>query len=119
MIESQLTGSPEQRFNHCIKEIREHQKVWILTDDDGCVMLNTDDEDCVPIWPSEYSALQWANGEWEHCKALAILWNEWKSRWTQGLIDDDLCIVVFPFEEEEGVVTFPEDFEQMINKKKR
>ncbi len=24
-------------------------EVWILTDEHGCVMLNTEDEDCVPV----------------------------------------------------------------------
>ena len=64
--------SPEQRLDYLVKEIIKNQKVWILTDDDGCVMLNTDDEDCAPVWPSEAFAQAWATGEWADCKAISI-----------------------------------------------
>ncbi len=109
--------SSEQRFNYCVKEIAQFKQVWILTDDDGCVMLNTEEEDCVPVWPNEAFANQWANEEWQHCKALAIEITEWKKKWTPGLLDDDLCLVVFPNLDNEGVISFPDDFELALNKK--
>lgn len=36
----------EQRFNYCLKEIVANQQVWILKDEHGCVMLNTEEEEC-------------------------------------------------------------------------
>ena len=31
-------------------------------------MLNSEEEDCVPVWPNEEFALQWATGEWSECR---------------------------------------------------
>ena len=45
--------TPEQRLSYLVKECISNKQVWILTDQDGCVMLNTEDEDCTPVWPSE------------------------------------------------------------------
>lgn len=115
-----LTLDANQRCNYTLKEIAANKQVWILTDEHGCVMLNTEDDDCIPVWSAEELALLWATGEWAECKAEMISWNKWLSRWTQGLIDDGLSIVVFPNEHEEGIVLFPDEFEyelQMMLKK--
>lgn len=96
----------EQRLKYCVKEIVANRKVWILKDEHGCVMLNTEDDDCVPVWPNEEFALQWANGDWEDCEPEAISLNKWHSRWTSGLEDDELSVVVFPNQNEEGWFCF-------------
>lgn len=118
-LHSIAKSSSEQRYSYCLNEIRDNKLLWILTDDDGCVMLNTEEEDCVPVWPSEAFANDWANGDWAQCKALSISLNKWKSRWTQGLLDDDLSLVIFPNADEEGIVVFPDDFEQALMTKSR
>ncbi|KGY12762.1 phage-shock protein [Vibrio tubiashii] len=108
---------PDERFNYCIKEIAKQRKVWILTDEHGCVMLNTEDEDCVPVWPHQQFAEQWATGDWEHCKAEPISTAKWFSRWTYGLEDDELSVVVFPNDNEEGMVLYPDEFEAELKKR--
>lgn len=108
----QINGyDAEQRLAYCIKEIVQNRTVWILTDEHGCVMLNSEDEDCVPVWPSEAFAQSWATGEWKECKAEAIPLSKWHSRWTLGLADDELSVVVFPDDNEEGVVLYPDEFD--------
>lgn len=114
-----LQANTEQRLAFTVQQINENNTIWILTDEHGCVMLNTEDEDCVPVWPLESLAQSWATGEWSECKAESISLNKWKSRWTQGLMDDDLSIVVFPNENEEGLVLFPDEFENEIHKKNK
>lgn len=101
----------EKRFKYLLKEVVEHRQIWILTDEHGCVMLNTEDEDCVPVWPHKEFAEAWATGEWEACKAEPISLNKWHSRWSHGLEDDELAVVVFPNQDEEGVVVFPDEFD--------
>ncbi|WEM44399.1 DUF2750 domain-containing protein (plasmid) [Photobacterium sp. DA100] len=110
----------EQRYKYLVKEVVSNREIWILTDEHGCVMLNTDDEDCVPVWPNKEFAESWATGEWEECKAEAISLNKWHSRWTYGLEDDELAIVIFPNQDEDGLVVFPDelDFELKQQAKK-
>ncbi|MBY6197854.1 DUF2750 domain-containing protein [Vibrio hangzhouensis] len=106
----------EKRLKYSVKTMVQERQIWILTDEHGCVMLNTEDEDCVPVWPHQELAEQWATGEWDNCKAEAISLNKWHSRWTYGLEDDELAVVVFPNQNEEGVVLFPDEFDFELKK---
>ncbi len=52
----------EQRLKYCVKEIVANRKVWILKDEHGCVMLNTEDDDCVPVWLKRRVCTAMGNG---------------------------------------------------------
>lgn len=106
----------EQRFNTFIQAAVEQQQVWILSDDQGCVMLNTDDEECVPVWPSEETAQAWATGDWQHCQAQSISLKTWQHRWTPGLEEDLFHVVVFPIEQEDGSVIHPAELDTQLRK---
>ncbi|UTV29756.1 DUF2750 domain-containing protein [Photobacterium atrarenae] len=109
----------EKRYKYLVKEVVANRQIWILTDEHGCVMLNTEDEDCVPVWPNQEFAEAWATGEWEHCKAEAISINKWHSRWTAGLEDDELAIVIFPNQEEDGLVVYPDELDDELKQQAR
>ena len=109
----------EQRYKYLLKTVNQQQQIWILTDDDGCVMLNTEDEDCVPVWPQREFAEAWANGEWQDCKPKAIALKKWFADWTDGLLQDDLAIVVFPNQQDEGLVVYPDELELALKNKMR
>ena len=110
---------PEQRFAYLLKEVVANNEIWILTDQDGCVMLNTDDEDCAPVWPNQEFAQAWATGEWAECKAEAISLNKWHSRWTSGLEQDDVSIAVFPNLNEEGLVISSQELDFELKQQAR
>ena len=110
-LQSILNDSDEQRARYFFQAANKQQEIWLLTDQHGCVMLTTEDEDCIPVWPNKELALIWATDEWQECQAQAIYLKEWYQRWTPGLIDDDLALVVFPNEKEQGLVFSPEELE--------
>ena len=101
----------EQRVDYLLSAVVKNRKIWILTDNDGCMMLNTEDDDCIPIWPSKETAELWINKEWSGCKAEEVSLNKWFSRWTNGLLDDELAVVVFPDMNEQGVVLYSDELE--------
>ncbi|TLS69864.1 DUF2750 domain-containing protein [Photobacterium damselae] len=111
----------EKRYKYLVKEVVANREIWILVDEHGCVMLNTEDEDCVPVWPNKEFAEAWATGDWAECKAESISLNKWHSRWTHGLEDDELAVVIFPNQDEDGLVIFPDelDFELKQQAKKQ
>ena len=91
--------------------IVDSETIWILKDEYGCVMLSSEDEDGVPVWSSQADALAWATEDWSHCEAVAIDLKTWKQRWTSGLTQDDLMIMINPSElQENGVVLTPQEF---------
>ncbi|GAM60422.1 hypothetical protein JCM19232_755 [Vibrio ishigakensis] len=51
-----IPKDPQERFNLFFKSAIESKKIWLLIDEYGSVMLNTDDEECVPVWPSDEHA---------------------------------------------------------------
>lgn len=109
----------EQLYSHFVSEAATQKQIWILTDEYGSVMLNTDDEDCVPVWPSKELAEAWATGEWSDCKAEAISLKKWHSRWTGGLEEDGFAVVICPIEEQDGLVVYPEELDKALEKKTR
>ena len=106
----------DKRLTYLLQQVVSNKEIWILADEHGCMMLNTDDEDCVPVWPNEEFAQGWATGDWQACKPQAISLAKWYSRWSLGLTDDELALVVFPNQDNQGLVLFPEEFEQALLK---
>jgi len=113
-----LTLDQQQRFQYLCKEVNKQQSIWLLVDEHGCVMLNTEDEDCIPVWPNKEFAEDWATEEWSHCTAEAISLNKWYERWSRGLEEDELSVVVFPDKELKGLILFPDEFEEALKKQK-
>lgn len=118
-LEAIITYSDTKRAEYFFNETVKNNLLWILTDEHGCVMLNTDDEDCVPVWPNEAFAQAWATDEWQACKAESISLNKWFSRWSQGLADDELALVVFPSQDEQGLIYYPDELEFELKRSKR
>ncbi|OUL58045.1 DUF2750 domain-containing protein [Pseudoalteromonas ulvae] len=106
-----LSNDNAQRYKYLLKEVVNLGEIWILTDEQGCVMLSTDEEDCVPIWPNKEFAELWATGDWQDCEPQAITLKKWHSHWTDGLADDELAIAVFPVPDQDGLVVYPDEFD--------
>lgn len=110
--------TPDERYSYLVEQVKESQYIWTLQDSDGCVMLTTEEEDCIPMWPTEESAKQWAVDDWKDCTPLAIPLDEWLSRWVPGMLDDDLFVAVCPMLQDLGVVIPPYELEQHLSSKK-
>ncbi|RDV24458.1 DUF2750 domain-containing protein [Alteromonas aestuariivivens] len=111
-----LAVSPQNRAQQTVEMIASGAQIWILTDNDGCVMLTSEDEDGVPVWPDEALARLWATDDWADCQPMAISLDKWMSKWTPGLMQDALVIMVCPVPGEEGEVMAPEDFAAALQK---
>lgn len=115
-IQQVMQMSPDKRYTYLLEQAKVGQQLWILTDEHGSVMLNSEDEDCVPVWPDKALAEYWATEDWVDCKAKAISLSDWLDRWTPGLIDDDLYVVVCPNPAEDGLVVDPDMFDEDLRR---
>lgn len=109
-----LSLSPDERMSRTLSRIREAGEVWILKDEDGCVMLTTDDEDGVPVWPDKGLATLWATDEWEDCEPMSISLKDWLSKWVPGMIQDGLMVMICPVPAEEGEVIEPQEMAEAL-----
>ncbi|WP_206482864.1 DUF2750 domain-containing protein [Thalassotalea sp. G2M2-11] len=106
----------DQSISSFAKAVVTTETLWLLTDEHGCMMLNSEDEDCVPVWSEQVLADAWINGEWQSCKAEAVTINDWLNRWVPGLVDDDLAVVVNPDQQAMGIVLLPDELAYEIER---
>ncbi|WNO61496.1 DUF2750 domain-containing protein [Rheinheimera sp. MMS21-TC3] len=104
----------EQRYSYFIQAVADLEQIWILTDDDGFVLVTAEDERCIPVWPHEELAQEWIEGEWSDCIAQAIDVDTWLDKWTSGLNGDELAIAVLPDTEGPGVVVLPDELAETL-----
>jgi hypothetical protein len=109
----------DKRYKYLLTEAAANGELWILTDKHGCVMLNSEDDDCVPIWPNKEFAQAWATGEWSECEAESISLQKWLSSWTSGLEEDDLAIAIFPNQDEDGLVVYPDELDYELRQSQK
>ena len=100
----------DQRLATFFATVKAQGELFILNDEDGCVMLTSDDEEGVPVWPTASLASMWADQEWAHCEPKAISLDVWLYRWTGGLSRDFLNVIIAPMPAEESELMLPEDF---------
>ncbi|KOO58243.1 phage-shock protein [Rheinheimera sp. KL1] len=104
----------EQRYDYFIQAVADLEKIWILVDEEGFVLVDADEERCIPVWPHAELAELWINGDWAQCQAQAVDIATWLDKWTNGLDGDELAIAVFPHAQEPGVVIGPEEFAETL-----
>jgi len=114
-----LNLAADKRLKYLLKTVTQQQEIWILIDDIGCVMLNSDEEDCVPVWPNKEFAEAWATGEWQHCHAEKLTLDKWFDRWTPGLLEDELSVAIFPNQSEEGIILFADEFADELHQQQK
>ncbi|WP_337841028.1 DUF2750 domain-containing protein [Rheinheimera sp.] len=104
----------EQRYDYFVNAVADTEQIWILVDEEGFVLVDADDERCIPVWPHAELAEQWINGDWAQCQAQAVDVAVWLDKWTAGLNGDELAIAVFPHAQQPGVVIGPEEFAETL-----
>ena len=105
-----LNLSSDKRYDYAVTKMVEAGEVWSLRSDKGWVMVSTEGEQCLPVWPHPDLAADWATGDWADCKPERIELSVWTSRWLPGMDEDELSVAVFPSRDEQGVVVHPLDF---------
>jgi len=103
-----------ERIEASVKHIKASGSLYILKDEHGCVMLTTDEEDGIPIWPEASLALLWATEDWSDCEAMEITTKDFLTKWVSGMTQDHLMVMICPIPGEEGEVMSPDEFAQQI-----
>jgi hypothetical protein len=104
----------EQRYDYFITAVADLEKIWILTDEEGFVLVTAEDERCIPVWPHAEVAQLWIEGDWANCSAQAVDISTWLDKWTSGLDGDELSIAVFPHADEPGIVISPVELQETL-----
>lgn len=92
----------EQRYDHFIAATREGAEVWVLSDGESFALLNSDGEECLPLWADADSARAWSTDATLEPRAVPM--EAWFDRWVPGLDGDQIQVAVNPGESGDAVV---------------
>ena len=96
---------PELRFDYALEKMVENNCLWGLYGDNGWLLLQADDDACLPVWPSEEFASAWEKDDFPDCKPKPIALDEWLTQWLPGMEKNGTLVLVFPLsEDEEGIM---------------
>ncbi|TPE54495.1 DUF2750 domain-containing protein [Maribrevibacterium harenarium] len=110
-----LLAAPDQeRLGYFVNTVKATGQVWTLENEQGFVMVETDDGDCVMVWPDADFAAQWAIEEWEDCEPVAISLDTFKGQWLPSLLQDSITLAVFPNIDDEGKLTSAEEMTALL-----
>ena len=113
----------DARYDHFMQQVVTTGEMWILKDEQGCMLLTAEGDDCIPVWPHPDYAKAWAAEEWAKCEPYAISLKTWLDRWVKGMEEDGLAVAVFPLPEAIGVIEDPgevaDSLLRQMNRQKR
>lgn len=99
-----LQLNADYRYDHFVRKVAEHKELWVLKSEQGLLLLDSEGEACLPIWPHPDYAQTWAKDELAGYTPQAITLEIWLDRWIQGLEQDQIAVAVFPLPDELGMV---------------
>lgn len=106
--------SAEERYDYALQRLVELKEVWSLRDAEGGVLMSTEDEECMPIWPDEAFAKTWLTDDWAECEPFSISLDAWLQRWLPGMQTDEINVAVFPGADEDGLILRPKTLREAL-----
>lgn len=111
----QLLASPDDvRLEYFINSVKASKVVWSLSNEDGFVMVETDEGDCVMVWPDADFAAQWAVDEWDDCEPVEVSLETFQTMWLPSLEQDNITLAVFPNIEDEGKLSSAAELKALL-----
>lgn len=106
--------SAEERYDYLLDTLVNSEQIWTLKNDDGVVLMSSDGDECLPIWPHAELAAEWASGDWADCAPTAIDLDAWMTRWLPGMEADGYALAIFPSLNAEGIVLSPRELKDEL-----
>lgn len=111
----QLLVAPDsERLAYFVEQVKATKLVWSLCNEDGFVMVETDEGDCVMVWPDAEFASQWAIEDWDDCEPVSVSLDMFKTEWLPSLALDNITVAVFPNIEDEGKLSTAKELTDLL-----
>jgi hypothetical protein len=99
-----LQLNADYRYDHFISKVAQHQLLWVLKGDKGLLLLESEGDVCLPLWPHPDYAQAWIKDELASYELQSITLEIFLKRWAEGLEQDGIAVAVFPLPDESGLV---------------
>ena len=94
----------DYRYDHFISKVAQHQQLWTLKDEKGLLLLESEGDVCLPLWPHARYAQDWIQGDLAGYAPQSITLAVFLERWAEGLEQDQIAVAVFPLPDAAGIV---------------
>ncbi|MGY5450661.1 DUF2750 domain-containing protein [Agarivorans sp. MS3-6] len=115
LIEQSNRLTTKQRYQQFIEQARKTQQVWTLSDEQGCLIIETGEEKVLLLWSDQALAEHWASKDHVGFKALAINLTELIDKWLPGMTNDGFDLAVAPSFSGEGTIVAPLDLSEELS----
>lgn len=124
-IEETLARRPESRYKYFIRTVMAEEEVWGLTDDEGWLMLEDDEDgtDVIAVFPNpEFAEIFKKGGDYEEFKPEALDLFEFVD-WLDDFETEKMKVAVFPTPDFQCAVMTParlrDDFKVAFDKEEQ
>lgn len=108
--------SPEQRFDYMLQCMQQEKQLWGLYGKNGWLLLQAEDDVCMPVWPKEDFARAWEKQDFPDCVPKAIELDAWQQQWLPGMKNNGTLILLFPLsDDEEGIMLEAQEFIECLD----
>lgn len=94
------TMQSEDRLVYVLDSVVSNGLVWGLMGDEGWVLVTSNEDTCLPIWPSESLAQDWAQAEFPNAKPAQISLDDWQGSWLPGMDKNGTLVLICPMPDE-------------------
>lgn len=102
----------EERLAHVLDSMMKNKSVIGLMGDSGWILMTSNGETYLPIWPNETLAMAWGEVESPNAKPKEIEKDEWLEAWLPGMAKNGTLVLVCPLLDEQDHTLLPA--EQLI-----
>lgn len=102
------------RYDEFVKHCKKSQDVWVLQDDQGCLIVELGNEKVLPIWNDASLAEKWKGKEHDGFSSSVITYDNFASKWLPGMTRDGFKLGIAPNLAGEGIVVSTEEFSRDI-----
>ncbi|WP_176819204.1 DUF2750 domain-containing protein [Ferrimonas sediminum] len=103
-IDNFYRQTSKERFAQFLEQVAEHKTLWTLANEQGCVLVDTGEEQCLLLWPHQDLAESWATEEYAGCQPMGIPLDDFLDKWVPGLANDGYDVALVPTRAGEGEV---------------
>lgn len=89
--------SAEERLDLLVMYCENASEIWMLQGENGFIMMESEEELTLPVWPHRDFALHWQKEHDVAAETVSVSLADFIALWAPGLDNNQTTIVAFPF----------------------
>lgn len=106
----------EEKYQYLVQQLIARKEVWIIYDDDGMVLFESDREEIViPVWPHREVAQLFCVGEYADCQPGNVALADFRKNELTEAVEQQFLISVMPVPDRPALLVVPGQLEKDLS----